>query len=306
MDNERMEQELSKRQAEAERILSDYLPQAGEERQKTVLEAMSYSVLAGGKRLRPVMMLESYRLFGGTEKLIEPFAAALEMIHTYSLVHDDLPAMDNDRYRRGQLTTHAKYGEAMGILAGDALLTYAFETAAQAFSMTDASVTTADTARIGRALRILAQKAGVFGMLGGQVIDVEAEGQPDMTLDKILEIHTLKTAALMEAALMIGAVLAGADEQAVCDMEGIARRVGIAFQIQDDILDVTSTQEILGKPVGSDEKNEKITYVTLQGMDASVREVRRLSDEAVGMLHALDRDTEFLEELLRMLTVRDH
>lgn len=299
MNQETMKQELTGRQAQAESIIRKYLPACEPQQlQNTVLDAMSYSVFVGGKRLRPVLMLESYRIFGGKEPVIEPFAAALEMIHTYSLVHDDLPAMDNDRFRRGQLTTHAKYGEAMGILAGDGLLTCAFETAAKAFS------SGVDAARVGRACQILAEKAGAFGMLGGQVIDVESEGQPGMTLEKILEIHRLKTAALMEAALMIGAVLAGADEKKVSLMEQVARNVGIAFQIQDDILDVTGTQELLGKPVGSDEKNEKTTYVSLQGLEASRREVKRLSDEAAGMLHGLDGDTEFLEALVRMLTER--
>ena len=259
---------------------------------------MSYSVLAGGKRLRPIMMLESYRLFGGQEKVIEPFAAAIEMIHTYSLVHDDLPAMDNDKYRRGKLTTHAKYGEAMGILAGDGLLTYAFETASTAFGMTD------DPARVGRAMQVLASKAGIYGMLGGQVIDVESEGKPGMTLEKITQIHTLKTAALMESSLMIGAILAGASEDQIGKMEHVARKTGIAFQIRDDILDVTSTQEVLGKPIGSDERNAKTTYVTLRGPEASEAEVKRLSEEAVGILKEMPGDTQFLEELLHMLTVR--
>lgn len=298
MDSERMGQELKERRERAEEILRAYLPYIDGE-QKTVLEAMVYSALVGGKRLRPVMMLESYRIFGGTEKVIEPFAAAIEMIHTYSLVHDDLPAMDNDEYRRGKLTTHAKYGEAMGILAGDGLLNFAFETAAKAFELTD------DAGSVGRALQVLARKAGVYGMLGGQVIDVESEGKPDMTLEKITRIHTLKTAALMEASLMTGAILAGAKQYEVELMEQAARNVGIAFQIQDDILDVTSTQEVLGKPIGSDARNEKTTYVSLRGIDESAREVRRLSREACGLLRRLGRDSAFLEELFHILTVRN-
>lgn len=299
MDSEKFGQMMKVRREEAERILQDYLPPVSGS-QQTVLEAMAYSVLAGGKRLRPILMLESYRLFGGSGKVIEPFVAAIEMIHTYSLVHDDLPAMDNDKYRRGKLTTHAKYGEAMGILAGDGLLTYAFETAGAAFSMTD------DPARVGRAIQVLARKAGIYGMLGGQVIDVESEGKPGMTLERITQIHTLKTAALMESSLMIGAILAGATEYQIGQMEQIARSVGIAFQIQDDILDVTSTQEVLGKPIGSDARNAKTTYVTLQGMDASVQEVKRLSREAVDTLRQIPGDTLFLEELIRMLTMRNN
>ena len=299
MDSEKFGQMMKERREEAERILQDYLPPVSGS-QQTVLEAMAYSVLAGGKRLRPILMLESYRLFGGSGKVIEPFVAAIEMIHTYSLVHDDLPAMDNDKYRRGKLTTHAKYGEAMGILAGDGLLTYAFETAGAAFSMTD------DPARVGRAIQVLARKAGIYGMLGGQVIDVESEGKPGMTLERITQIHTLKTAALMESSLMIGAILAGATEYQIGQMEQIARSVGIAFQIQDDILDVTSTQEVLGKPIGSDARNAKTTYVTLQGMDASVQEVKRLSREAVDTLRQIPGDSLFLEELIRMLTLRNN
>lgn len=302
MNRESAGERLAQDVTEAEQIIKKYLPPV-DGMQQTVLEAMAYSVTAGGKRLRPVLMLESYRLFGGEGALIEPFAAAIEMIHTYSLVHDDLPAMDNDRYRRGKLTTHAKYGEAMGILAGDGLLTYAFETAAGAF---DEVQKPEDTGRIARALRVLANKAGVYGMLGGQVIDVESEGQPGMTLEKILQIHTLKTAALIEAALMTGAILAGADDDQIDRMEQVARAVGIAFQIQDDILDITSTQEILGKPIGSDARNDKTTYVTLRGMETSVEEVQRLSAQAVDTLRQLPGDTDFLEELVRMLTVRDH
>ena len=299
MDSTNMEQTMNLRRAEVERILQNYLP-AIDGMQKTVLEAMTYSVMAGGKRLRPIMMLESYRVFGGSEAVIEPFAAAIEMIHTYSLVHDDLPAMDNDEYRRGKLTTHAKYGEAMGILAGDGLLGYAFETACQAFGMTDTPE------RAQRAMQVLAQKAGIYGMLGGQVIDVESEGRPGMTLEKILQIHTLKTAALIESALMIGAILAGADDGQIAQMEQVARNVGIAFQIQDDILDVTSTQEVLGKPIGSDARNAKTTYVTLMGMERSMAEVRHLSEEAIRILQQMPGDTEFLEELVRMLTVRNN
>lgn len=298
MDSERMGQELKIRRERAEEILKEYLPYIDGE-QKTVLEAMVYSALVGGKRLRPVMMLESYRIFGGREKVIEPFAAAIEMIHTYSLVHDDLPAMDNDKYRRGKLTTHAKYGEAMGILAGNGLLNFAFETAAKAFQLTE------DAGLVGQAMGILAHKAGIYGMLGGQVIDVESEGSTDMTLEKITRIHTLKTAALMEASLMIGAVLAGAKQYEVELMEQAAGNVGIAFQIQDDILDVTSTQEMLGKPIGSDARNGKTTYVSLRGLEESAKEVRRLSREACGLLRRLGKDTGFLEELFRMLTVRN-
>ncbi len=300
MEDAHIKSQLQQRVLQAEQVIKEYLPPV-DGMQRTVLEAMEYSVLAGGKRLRPILLLESYRIFGGSGSLADSFAAAMEMIHTYSLVHDDLPAMDNDRYRRGKLTTHAKYGEAMGILAGDGLLTLAFETAAKAFSQVSEQ---ADALRVGRAMQVLANKAGVYGMLGGQVIDVESEGRPGMTLDKIQTIHTLKTAALIEAALMIGGILAGAEDAQVAQLEEAARLVGIAFQIQDDILDVTSTQEVLGKPIGSDAKNGKITYVTLCGMEESVRQVQSLSERAIELLRQMPGDTDFLEGLVELLTVR--
>ncbi|MCC8168053.1 MAG: polyprenyl synthetase family protein, partial [Clostridiales bacterium] len=271
-------------------ILEEYLP-AEEGFQGTLLSAMNYSVRAGGKRLRPIMMEETYRCLGGTSDVIKPFMAAMEMIHTYSLVHDDLPAMDNDEYRRGRKTTHAVYGEAMGILAGDALLTYAFETAAKAYFIEPYNP------GIGRAIGILANKAGIYGMAGGQAVDVESEkkGQA-VNSEKLDFIYKLKTGALMEASMMIGAVLAGASDAQISVTEDIAAKVGMAFQIQDDILDVTGNFEELGKPVGSDERNGKVTYVTYAGIDESAKEVERLSNEAAGSLALLgsDEDTEFL------------
>lgn len=291
------QQQLATKITKIEQILSAYLPPE-QGRARTVLQAMNYSVNAGGKRLRPLLLAETYTMFGGSEQVAEPFAAAIEMIHTYSLVHDDLPAMDNDEYRRGKKTTHAVFGEAMGILAGDALLTFAFETAAKGLELT------ADATRVARAMGLLAKKAGIYGMLGGQVIDVEAEGNQNLTLDQILEIHTLKTGALLEASMMIGAVLAGADEEDMGKLERIARNIGIAFQIQDDILDLTGTMEELGKPIGSDKRNEKVTYVTLEGIEKSAKEVKRLSDEAVMLLHSLQKDSEFLEQLILSLVNR--
>ena len=263
------------------------------------MEAMEYKLMAGGKRLRPKLMKETYEMFGGNSNIVEPFMAALEMIHTYSLVHDDLPAMDNDDYRRGRKTTHVVYGEAMGILTGDALLNYAFETAASAFSMYPEK-----SLELGKAMQVLAGKAGVYGMIGGQVVDVMSEGKaiPKEVLDFI---HELKTAALIECAMMIGAILAGASEDDVKKMECIAKNVGLAFQIQDDILDVTSTAEVLGKPVLSDEKNEKTTYVTLVGLEQAKYFVETISNEAIAMLHSLDVENEFLEKLLKELIHRE-
>ncbi len=284
-------EQLNQKVAEIESIINSYLP-AQEGYQKQIMEAMEYSITAGGKRLRPMLMKECFQLFGGTGTVVEPFMTALEMIHTYSLVHDDLPAMDNDEYRRGKKTTHVVYGEAMGILAGDALLNYAFETAVKAFEIAPEK-----SLSIGKALKILGHKAGIYGMIGGQVVDVASAGKQ---IDKeVLDfIYILKTGALIESAMMIGAVLAGADEDSVVKMETVARDVGIAFQIQDDILDVTSTMEELGKPINSDEKNEKTTYVTLFGLEEASKEVERLSKEALGILQEIPGDSEFLEQLI--------
>ena len=307
------DRELKKKVSQVEETIKKYLPKE-DGVQKSLLEAMNYSFLAGGKRLRPLLMSECYRMAGGTEEVIEPFMAAQEMIHTYSLVHDDLPAMDNDLYRRGKKTTHAVYGEAMAILAGDGLLNYAFETACRAFSLKGGEEEGSDAAsgkqecsaaRIGGALKILAEKAGIYGMIGGQAVDVEAEKRK-LRLDgeKLLFIHVHKTAALIQSSMMIGAYLAGADEKFVQDMEKAGDAIGVAFQIQDDILDITSTLEELGKPVGSDEKNDKLTYVSVYGLERSKQDVERLSDEALEILKSVSQRNEFLEELIISLITR--
>ncbi len=289
-------EELQKKTAEIEEILKGYLPEETGF-QKTVLEAVNYSVLAGGKRLRPMLMQETFRMFGGEGDLVKPFMAAMEMIHTYSLVHDDLPAMDNDEYRRGKKTTHAVYGEAMGILAGDALLNLAFETASEAFHMEISP-------RTAKAFQILSRKAGIYGMIGGQVVDVESEGQP-LSREKLDFIYRLKTSALIEASMMIGAVLAGATDQELASVENVASDVGLAFQIQDDILDVTSTLEVLGKPIHSDDKNHKTTYVTLEGLDKARKDVEEISQRALMTLRSLKYENRFLEELIQMLITRE-
>lgn len=290
--------EYQKRLGSIENILKKYLPRQ-EGYQKIIMEAMEYSLMAGGKRLRPMLMQESYTLFGGGGEVIEPFLAAIEMIHTYSLVHDDLPAMDNDEYRRGRKTTHVVYGEDMGILAGDALLNYAFETACRAFD-----IAPEESGRIGQALKILAGKAGIYGMIGGQVVDVKESGH-NLTGDMLDFIYRLKTSALIESSMMIGAVLAGAGAENTEKMEQIARGIGLAFQIQDDILDVTGAAEVLGKPVHSDEKNEKTTYVTWKGLEGSKQEVARMTEEAVCVLREIQPDGGFLEELLKSLVYRE-
>ena len=278
-----MHEELKKRTGEVEKVVESYLPEE-EGHQKTIFEAMNYSVRAGGKRLRPMLMEETYRLFGGTEKAVEPFMAAMEMIHTSSLIHDDLPCMDNDELRRA-------------VLAGDALMIYAFETASKAFAMT------AHPDRAARAIGVLAEKTGIYGMIGGQVVDVELTGKP-IPQEKLDFIYRLKTGALLEASMMIGAILGGASEEEISRVEEIASAVGLAFQIQDDILDVTSTSEELGKPVLSDEKNQKTTYVTLAGLDKAREDVAEISARAVTLLKQLPGENPFLENLITMLVER--
>lgn len=292
------DRELLEKGKEVESVIVSFLPKE-EGWAKTVLEAMNYSVCAGGKRLRPMLMAETYKLFGGKDKVIEPFMAAIEMIHTYSLVHDDLPAMDNDEYRRGRKTTWVMYGDAMAILAGDGLLNYAFETALKSFEMPQT-----DLERAAKALSILAKKAGIYGMIGGQTADIEAQN-PEIR--QLLYIYEHKTAALIQAAMMVGAVLAGANDDQVKIVEQAAFEIGIAFQIQDDILDVTSTLETLGKPIGSDEKNQKTTYVTLEGLEKASCEQKNLSNHAIELLESLQEngfENVFLIELIRSLITR--
>ena len=288
--------EIKERAAEVEAIVLSYMPDV-QGYAKTVLSAMNYTMNAGGKRLRPMMMQETYRLFGGSGKEIEPFMAAIEMIHTYSLIHDDLPALDNDDYRRGRKTAHIVYGEDMAILAGDALLNYAYETAAKAFEMTDNLQNTV------KAYTVLTKKPGINGMIGGQTADVELTGKA-LTEDELDYIYENKTAALIEASMMIGAILAGASAQDVSAVERLASIVGRAFQIQDDILDVEGTQEELGKPLHSDEENGKITYVTIHGLEAAKRDVEELSGEAVEILDGFEGKNPFLRKLIMALVDR--
>lgn len=290
--------EQRKRTEYIETIIKEYLPKVVGH-QKIIFEAMEYSVLAGGKRLRPMFMLETYRLFGGMDlKIVEPFLVAIEMIHTYSLVHDDLPAMDNDDYRRGRQTTHKVYGEAFGILAGDALLNYAFEIASQACDYENCNLVA-----YAKAMKVLAKKAGVYGMIGGQVVDVQNSEQA-LSKEQLDFIYELKTSALIEASMMIGAILAGATDEQVELVEKIAKDTGIAFQIKDDILDVTSTVEELGKPICSDEKNIKTTYVTLMGVNKAQEFVEAMSQHALECYKLLGCNNEFLEELIKQLITR--
>lgn len=287
---------LKEKTGRAEEIIRKYLPDE-EGFAVNMAQAMNYSMLAGGKRLRPLLMEETYRLFGGEEKVIEPFMAGMEMIHTHSLIHDDLPAIDNDDYRRGRLTTHKVYGEAMGVLSGAALLNYAYEVMLQAFALTE------EKERVIKALTLMANKTGIYGMLGGQSVDVENDGKP-LTKEMLDYIYRNKTSALIEAAMMTGAILAGAEEKEVEIIGEAAGKIGLAFQIQDDILDVTSTEEELGKPVHSDEKNNKVTYVSLFGIQEASEQVKRLSEEAVSLIRGLYQKNEFLCTLIQELVSR--
>ena len=291
--------ELKKRTEEIEAVLKSYLPRE-EGFAKTMAQAMNYSVLAGGKRLRPMLILETCRMFGGEDKLAYPFMAAMEMIHTHSLVHDDLPALDNDDYRRGRLTTHKVYGEAMGVLSGVALLNYAYEVMLTAFDLAEDEKA---RARVIKALKVMSHKTGLYGMLGGQSVDVENDGKP-MSREMIDYIYENKTSALIEGSMMAGAILGGASAEEVAVVEKAASGIGLAFQIQDDILDVTSTAEELGKPIHSDEKNHKTTYVTLMGIEKASQQVAELSEEAVKLLEGMNKKNEFLFTLVKELVGR--
>ncbi|MDO5382597.1 MAG: polyprenyl synthetase family protein [Eubacteriales bacterium] len=297
---EHFKEELNNKVDNINKIIKSYLPEA-EGYHKRIADAMNYSVNVGGKRIRPLLMLETYKLCGGKNfEDVYPFMAAIEIIHSYSLVHDDLPAMDNDEYRRGQLTTHKKYGEDFGILAGDGLLNLAYETMIEAITKCEDSV---DFSKKSKAAGIIAKKSGIYGMVGGQSLDVYLT---DKSMDgKQLDyIFRLKTGALIEASFMAGAVLAGCDEGVLDKLENAGNLVGFAFQIKDDILDITSTQEVLGKPVLSDERNNKTTYVSLYGMDKATEDVDTFSERAIDILKELG-DNDFLIELVKSLISRN-
>lgn len=313
----KFDEELNQRTKEVEKQVLNYLP-TDYEYQEIIIKAVEYSMTAGGKRLRPLFVSEVFSLISlgkedanAAKELLPPFLAAIEMIHTYSLVHDDLPAMDNDMYRRGKLTTHAKYGEAVGILTGDALLNLAFETAFRAFDMIDTQEEKYQIQfhkRVAKALQILGEKSGIYGMIGGQVVDIIKSGQA-ADMQELLFIYRLKTSALLEASFLVGAVLAGANQEELNGLCKIASEIGIAFQIQDDILDVTSDMAVLGKPTHSDEKNQKTTYVSLYGLEKSKIEVERLSKHAVSIYDNLfagkyKAEEDFLRYLVLELITR--
>ncbi len=307
--------ELLNRTEHVNTIIKEFLPEENG-LEKTIYKAVNYSLLAGGKRLRPIILIESLKLFYNEKdivskellcKLAERYAVALEMIHTYSLVHDDLPAMDNDMYRRGKKTTHAEFGHGMGILAGDALLNMAFELLTSASNVIPEDIPDMVKLevykRINTAGYIMAYKAGSRGMIGGQVIDIEASGK-EIDNDILMTMYKLKTSALLEAAMMAGAALAGAGAENIEKIEKIASNIGLAFQIRDDILDEISTQEELGKPIHSDVKNNKPTYTVLNGLAVSREKVHALTREALSIYDSLDYKNDFLRELMISLTDR--
>lgn len=290
-----MKEELKKRIKEIDNALDELLTKEKNPQGK-IYEAAKYSLFAGGKRLRPMLLLECYKMCGGDDiKSVMPLACSMEMIHTYSLIHDDLPAMDNDDYRRGKPTNHKVYGEDIAILAGDALLNYAFETALSADGI-DAELKL-------RAISFMAKSSGWDGMIGGQVVDLESEGKK-ISLEELRYIHSLKTGALIEASCTMGAILAGADEATISKVRSYAKNLGIAFQIQDDILDVIADEKELGKPVGSDAKNEKSTYVTICGLDKAKEYSKEYTAAAIDDLKCFGDNSKFLRDLTEYLLDR--
>lgn len=279
-----------------ENKLNELLPESGE-LYSSAVNAMRYSLLSGGKRIRPILLLEFYSLFGGRAEGALNFAAAIEMIHTYSLIHDDLPCMDNDDMRRGRPSCHNAFGYDTALLAGDALLTHAFFAAANAADI--------PPERVSRAISVLAQKAGIYGMVGGQVMDLDFE-KNGANGEELTAMYIKKTSCLLEAAAMCGAVLAGADEETVKKTEEYAENLGLAFQITDDILDCTADEKTLGKPIGSDKKNGKTTFVTLFGLDGAKQKAALLTKKAEDILNGFSGDTSYLKELTEYLLNRNY
>ena len=290
-------EEITKRASDIETRIKGFLPEQYEY-QKTIVEAMSYSVFAGGKRLRPIIMMMVCELFGADENVCIPFAAAMEMIHTYSLIHDDLPAMDNDDLRRGMPTNHVKFGEANAILAGDALLNRAFEV------VSEYSQAGVGNDRVLKAISVMAKSSGCNGMIGGQVVDIECEGR-NIDIDELRYIHSLKTGAIIRSSAVIGAILGGADDDSIGKIDEFARNLGIAFQIRDDVLDVVGDAEKLGKPIGSDAENDKNTYVKLLGIEKSEELVDEYSSKAVAILESFGEKAGTLIMLTKYLIDRN-
>lgn len=287
---------LVERQAQVEAALDQSLKVVYPDK---IYEAMRYSLMAGGKRLRPILCLTTCELMGGSSEMAMPTACALEMIHTMSLIHDDLPAMDNDDYRRGKLTNHKVYGEDIAILAGDGLLAYAFEFIAVETHNVPADRIIQVIARLGRAV-------GAAGLVGGQVVDLDSEGKTDVTLETLNFIHRHKTGALLEASVVSGAVLAGAEAIDVQRLTCYAQNIGLAFQIVDDVLDITATQEQLGKTAGKDLQAQKVTYPSLWGIEESMRQANQLVTEAKAELEVYGAAAQPLQALADYIVARNH
>ncbi|MDL0253628.1 polyprenyl synthetase family protein [Clostridioides difficile] len=289
---------LKEKASFVEKVLKEYMPKE-EGYQKTVIEAMNYSLSAGGKRLRPILTLEACKIVGGNEDEAIPFAIAIEMIHTYSLIHDDLPALDNDDLRRGRPTNHKVYGEAMGILAGDALLNYAFEV------MLAGSINKENPEKYLKAINEIAKGAGIYGMIGGQVVDVESENK-QIEKEKLDYIHMNKTTAMMVGCMRAGATIGGANSEQMEEITKYAKNIGLSFQIVDDILDIVGDEAKLGKKVGSDIENHKSTYPSLLGLDKSKEIAHNLIDEAKKSIEKLSDDVDFLKGLAEYIIDREY
>lgn len=291
-----LEDYLKEKKQLVEKALDQSLPIAQPEK---IYEAMRYSLLAGGKRLRPILCLATCELIGGTPEMAIPTACALEMIHTMSLIHDDLPAMDNDDYRRGKLTNHKVFGEDIAILAGDGLLAYAFEYVAAQTKNVPADRLLQVIARLGRTV-------GAEGLVGGQVLDLESEGKTDISAETLTFIHTHKTGALLEASVVSGGILAGAAPEDIAKLSKYAQNIGLAFQIIDDILDVTATDEQLGKTAGKDLQAQKATYPSLWGLEKSEQQASQLIDEAIAQLTIYEEKAEPLRAIAKFIVTRNH
>ncbi|MDU6982811.1 MAG: polyprenyl synthetase family protein [Terrisporobacter othiniensis] len=280
-----------------ETLLNEYMPKE-EGYQQTIMKAMNYSLKAGGKRLRPILTLESCKIVGGKEEDAIPFAMAIEMIHTYSLIHDDLPALDNDDLRRGKPTNHKVFGDGMATLAGDALLNYAFEV------MLSSSINKKDSNKYLKAINEIAKHAGIYGMIGGQVVDVESENKI-IDKDKLDFIHLNKTAAMIVGCMRAGAIIGGATEEELEKVTKYGKNIGLSFQIVDDILDITGDEEKLGKPIGSDIENHKSTYPSLLGLEKSREIARQLIEEGKSSIDGLSSEIDFLNQLGDYIISRD-
>ena len=287
---------LAQRKQLVEKALDESLPIVYPEK---IYEAMRYSLMAGGKRLRPILCLATCELVGGTLEMAMPTACALEMIHTMSLIHDDLPAMDNDDYRRGKLTNHKVYGDDIAILAGDGLLAYSFEYVAS-------QTKNVPPQQILRVISQLGRATGAAGLVGGQVVDLESEGNPDISVDTLTFIHTHKTGALLEACVVCGAILAGAQEAEIQNLSRYAKNIGLAFQIVDDILDITATKEQLGKTAGKDLQAQKATYPSIWGLEKSKSQAKQLVEEAIDSLSNYGEKAQPLQAIATFITARKH